>query len=278
MKKLCFVLVFAMMISTTVFVFADSPKNDNGKKIQVEKKVKKEVKQEKQELKKEAKQEKQELKAKKVQLNKQKNQIQADLKAAFDSGNEEVVAKLKTQLKSNIQERKQLVLEKYTAEELETIKEAIEKIKEIDSKVKVLDVDSILSDSKEFKFDTPPVIKGNRTLIPVRAITEGLGAEVGWDKETQEVTITKDQTTIVLTLGNNVALVNGEEVQLDTKANTMNNRTYVPMRFIMETFGMKVTYDDGTIEVEEQVEDTTTDGAIEIPADSTTTDGAIEVN
>ena len=125
--------------------------------------------------------------------------------------------------------------------------------------------------TKKFKFDTPPVIKGNRTLIPVRAITEGLGADLSWDAINQQVTITDGTTTIVLTLGSNIAIVNGQEVSLDSSASIMNNRTYVPMRFIMETFKMKVTYDDGTIEIEDPATDeTTSEGAIDT---DTTVDG-----
>lgn len=279
MKKLSIILVIALLVSSTTFAFAGSPKGNHGKSVKTQQEAKQEVKKAKQEV-------KQEIKKAKSELKLQKLKIKSELKVAVANGDKELELKLKTQLKGNVQERKQLVLQIYTDEELSALNEATKKIKASDSKLKVLDVDSILSDGSNFKFDTPPVIKGNRTLIPVRAITEGFGADVSWDQETKQVTITKDQTTIVLTLGSNVALVDDNEVQLNTDANTINNRTYVPMRFIMETFNKKVTYDDGTIEVEEPdseetVDEQTTSGtAIETldPIEQTATEGAIETS
>lgn len=185
----------------------------------------------------------------------------------------------KEKIKANLAEKKRLIKEQYTTKELTNLEEASKKIKNSDQTLKVLDVTSIVS-NKKFKFDTPPVIKGGRTLIPVRAITEGLGAAVKWNAETKQVTITKDQTTIVLTLGSTTALVNGVEVKLDTNADTMNNRTYVPLRFIMETFKMQVNYEEGTIEITNPATttpDTTSTGAISTTTGgiSTTTEGAL---
>ncbi len=240
MKKLCFALVFALVVSSTAFAFATSAKNQNGKNVNAQKDSKQTVQ------------------TTESKTDKQKEQ------------NSDAAVHTKEKEKLTLSEKKQLVLKKYTSDELSAVTTAGKAIKEADSTVTVLDVNSIVSSTKEFKFDTPPVIKGSRTLIPVRAITEGLGAQVAYDQATKEVTITKDGTTIQLTLGSNVALVNGKEVTLDTKANTMSNRTYVPMRFIMEAFKLKVTYNDGTIEVEEPAEGTTSGSAIQ------TTTSAIE--
>lgn len=95
------------------------------------------------------------------------------------------------------------------------------------------------------KYDNvKPVIKENRTLVPVRAITETFGAKVAWDEATNTITITKDDTTIVMVLDNKVATVNGKEVTLDVAPTTENGRTLVPLRFISETFSLKVDWDD----------------------------------
>lgn len=106
----------------------------------------------------------------------------------------------------------------------------------------------VFSNGVGIKFDVPPVIKDGRTLIPVRALTEGFGATVNYDAENQTVTVTKGETTIVLSIGQNVALVNGQEVTLDAKAELNNSRTIVPLRFIAETFKLNVDYyPDGEI-------------------------------
>lgn len=170
--------------------------------------------------------------------------------------------------KAALTQKREQIRSEYTAEELNAVNDATEKIKKEDPTAKVLGFDSVISDDAKFKFDTPPVIKGGRTLIPVRAITEGFGAELAFDKESQVVTITKGDTVIELTLGSTVAVVNGEEVQMDTKANIVNNRTYVPLRFIMETFKLNVEWDQDTETV--KIGDGTTDGTTDVPEGTTT--------
>jgi hypothetical protein len=149
----------------------------------------------------------------------------------------------------------------YTSEELDEINAVAENIRNQYQGIKILPIDSIISNRAQFKFDVPPVIKEGRTLIPVRAITEGLGATVEWNAEEGKVTITKDGTSIELFIDNNVALVNGEEVEMDTQAEIMSSRTVVPLRFIAETFGLDVNWnsDDETIEIDEDTDDDTTD-------------------
>ncbi|MDN5347465.1 MAG: hypothetical protein PWP65_1029 [Clostridia bacterium] len=102
---------------------------------------------------------------------------------------------------------------------------------------------------KEVKWDMPPVIKEGRTLVPVRAISEGLGADVNWDAETKTVTITKDNTIIVLKLNSNVFTVNGQEMALDVPAQLISNRTFVPIRFIAQALNQRVSYDEQSNEV-----------------------------
>lgn len=109
---------------------------------------------------------------------------------------------------------------------------------------------------KELQFDVPPVIKDGKILIPVRAITEALGATVKWDQSTNTVTIIKGNTTIQFVLGESKVLVNGNEVNLDVPAMEISNRTFVPLRFIAETLGEKVNYDDNTGDV--NIEDNNT--------------------
>lgn len=107
--------------------------------------------------------------------------------------------------------------------------------------------------NKEIKFDAPPVIKEGRTLIPVRAVTQGLGATVNWDEATNTVTITKNGITVVLVPDSAEVTVNGTKINLDVPAVLISNRTFVPLRFLGEVFKDKVNYDEATgdIDVEE---------------------------
>lgn len=117
--------------------------------------------------------------------------------------------------------------------------------------IKVLNIDSILSNAAVFKFDTLPVIKSGRTLLPVSAITKGIGAEIEWIASEKKIIITKGEDVIELWIDNNIALVNGKEVKLDASPEIMNSRTIVPLRFIVETFKFKVEWneEDETIEI-----------------------------
>ncbi|MFZ5590550.1 MAG: stalk domain-containing protein [Bacillota bacterium] len=102
---------------------------------------------------------------------------------------------------------------------------------------------------QEMKFDVPPVIENGRTLVPLRAIFEALGAKVEWEEATQTVTATKDDLKIMLTIGSNKANKNGQEVLLDVPAKKVNNRTLVPLRFVSEALGAKVGWDAATFTV-----------------------------
>ncbi|MEA3423019.1 MAG: copper amine oxidase N-terminal domain-containing protein [Bacillota bacterium] len=172
----------------------------------------------------------------------------------------------KIQMKQMINERKMIAREKYTEDELAIFTQSIKNIREMHEDANVLDVGSVMVKDNIIKFDTPPYIKGGRTVVPVRALTEGLGASVSYDNETRKVTIVKDGKEIVLLIGSNEALVNGEIVSLDSKAEITNSRTYVPIRFISEIFGLNVQW-DGENEVIDVEEETPADE--ETPVDET---------
>lgn len=95
-------------------------------------------------------------------------------------------------------------------------------------------------------FDQPPAIINNRTLVPLRAIFEALGASVNWDEATQQVTATKGDIIIIVKIGSTQATVSGETKTLDVPAQILNNRTLVPVRFISESLGAKVDWDEAS--------------------------------
>nr|WP_239565154.1 copper amine oxidase N-terminal domain-containing protein [Brevibacillus fulvus] len=93
-------------------------------------------------------------------------------------------------------------------------------------------------------FSKPPIEINGRTLVPLRAIFEALGAKVDWDEATQTVTATKDNNTIKLTIGSKIAYKNGEKIYLDVPAQLLNgDTTMVPIRFVSEALGAKVGWD-----------------------------------
>lgn len=101
-------------------------------------------------------------------------------------------------------------------------------------------------DTEKIETDVPPTIVDNRTLVPVRAIFESLGATVEWNDSTRTATGTTDDTVVVIQIDNSTAYVNGEERTLDVPAQIINNRTMVPARFVSEALGCDVTWDAKT--------------------------------
>ncbi len=105
---------------------------------------------------------------------------------------------------------------------------------------------NVTIDGKVQNYDVMPVIENGRTLVPMRGIFEALGAEINWDDASKTVTGTKGETKIILQIGNTVAKVNDEDTTLDVAATIVEGRTMVPARFISESLGCKVGWDDAT--------------------------------
>ncbi len=91
-----------------------------------------------------------------------------------------------------------------------------------------------------------PVIRNDRTLIPLRGFFEETGATVDWNKETRQAIIKNDDVEILLTAGSNYALANGKIVKFDTPSQIINDRIFIPIRFVAETMGHKVGWENNT--------------------------------
>ena len=97
----------------------------------------------------------------------------------------------------------------------------------------------------EFK-DQYPLIDGNYTLVPVRGVSELLNADVDWDQRSMTVSIKYGSKTVTLTIGSDIAYINGKSVRLEAPARVLNDRTMVPLRFIMEIFDADVDWEQDT--------------------------------
>ncbi|MFY0546266.1 stalk domain-containing protein [Brevibacillus sp. H7] len=101
----------------------------------------------------------------------------------------------------------------------------------------------IIANGKELSFpDAAPYIDSGRTMVPVRFVSEALGAHVEWNAAEQKVTITHQGKTIELTVGQKTAMVNGTKLTLDAKPVVIKGRTFVPLRFVSEAFGADVQW------------------------------------
>ena len=117
------------------------------------------------------------------------------------------------------------------------------------TRIKPDSVITVKVDSKVIAFpDALPYInEDNRTLVPVRFVSEALGATVDWQEGTQLVTISKGSTRIALRIGDNFAIINNStsdsKVTFDTEAVLKDSRTFVPLRFVSETLNCSVDWD-----------------------------------
>ncbi|AZK45320.1 copper amine oxidase N-terminal domain-containing protein [Paenibacillus lentus] len=96
----------------------------------------------------------------------------------------------------------------------------------------------------------PFMDKSNRVQVPVRFVSEALGAEVRWNSQSKQVTVKMGEDTTVLTLGKKAFTVNGQTKQMDTVAQEKQNRTFVPLRFVSEALGAKVIWHSDLYSVE----------------------------
>ncbi len=91
-----------------------------------------------------------------------------------------------------------------------------------------------------------PIQENGITLVPLRVISENLGATVNYDAKTKQITLIKDTQNVTLTLGQKVALVNGTSKTLGQAPKTVTNTTMVPLRFVSENLNCKVDWDNQT--------------------------------
>ena len=94
-----------------------------------------------------------------------------------------------------------------------------------------------------------PFIDNDRTLVPLRFISEALGYDVGYNDEDKGIILTKDDKTVNLKVNSEYYTVNGEEFKLDTEVQIYEDRTFVPVRALSELIGMNVEWDSGVISI-----------------------------
>lgn len=98
---------------------------------------------------------------------------------------------------------------------------------------------SMTADGKSIMLDAAPVIMNNRTYVPIRAITESLGGSAEWNAKERSVTLKIDEQMITLKIGTVLEKYGAAPLIID-------NRTYVPIRFVAEELGASVVWDGQT--------------------------------
>ncbi|KRE40168.1 copper amine oxidase N-terminal domain-containing protein [Paenibacillus sp. Soil724D2] len=124
-----------------------------------------------------------------------------------------------------------------------------------DLKIAKKDIHLLMSqgsdDNYEFDSSHPFINEDQVSMVPVRFISERLGAQVKWNADSKQITVRDELSdkTIILTLNSKTASVNGSPVQLDSTPILKHGSTFVPLRFIAEQLGCKVDFDTKTSSV-----------------------------
>ena len=99
----------------------------------------------------------------------------------------------------------------------------------------------VIVDNNITAIDTAALIKNERTFVPYRALAEAFGAKVEWNEKDRTVTTEMDGKKVVMTIDKKEYKVNDKEMTMDVAPYIANDRTLVPVRFVAEALGFKVT-------------------------------------
>lgn len=103
---------------------------------------------------------------------------------------------------------------------------------------------SVFLNDEKLAFDALPVVENGRTLVPVRTIFEAMGMTVGWDGTTSTITATGNGNSISMRINETTATVNDKTLTMDVPPKIVDGRTLVPVRFIAESLGAEVDWDE----------------------------------
>ena len=91
--------------------------------------------------------------------------------------------------------------------------------------------------------DAEPILIENRTMLPLRAVFESLGASVEWNGETRTVSAERGEITLRMTVGDDFLMKNDERIPLEVPSVIRENRTFIPLRAVAESFDCAVYWD-----------------------------------
>ncbi len=101
-------------------------------------------------------------------------------------------------------------------------------------------------DNQLLQLEDPPIIQNARTLAPMRALFEALGATVDWEPDTRTAIGKRGNITVRIPIDSSRPTINGRIETIQVAAQIIDNRTYIPLRFVGEAFGDHVQWDGAT--------------------------------
>ena len=116
-----------------------------------------------------------------------------------------------------------------------------------ETQVKTDDSIKVVVDGKEIIFtDQAPIIKNDRTMIPLRGVLETMGIDIVWNAEEQSITAERGDSYALFKIGETTLKTAEGEITLDVAPEIINDRTMIPLRAVTESFGAEVTWDADT--------------------------------
>lgn len=148
---------------------------------------------------------------------------------------------------------------------------------------------NLIMGGRDIISDVPGMLFNSRTLVPVRFISENLGAQVKWNQESKEAIIKTDTKEIILKIDSPKVFVNGTEHTLPDNVPAKligydgNYRTMVPLRFVSEQLGMEVGWIGETMTATidkplQKIKDITYDGSDKFPEIVIKTTGEVDTS
>ncbi len=107
--------------------------------------------------------------------------------------------------------------------------------------------DTMSLDGERIKIDNEgsvPIIENDTTLLPIRGVAEAIGAEVVYDEPTQTVSLSDDENEVSMQIGSTLIEINGEAQEMAVAAQTVNDRTLIPLRAAAEALGCDVDWNE----------------------------------
>ncbi len=100
--------------------------------------------------------------------------------------------------------------------------------------------------NQEYSMDAVPFISDGRALVPVYYLDDALGAQTAWNATDHKITVTKGSATVMLHIGSDTLNVNGTASQMDVAPIIVDERAYLPCRYVAGVLGYSVSWDEAT--------------------------------
>lgn len=104
----------------------------------------------------------------------------------------------------------------------------------------------VFVNGEEILMESSPKIEEGRTLIPIREVAEALGASVSWNQNSKSILIANQEVKIELKIDRSYAMVDDDKVILDVPPKILDEKTFIPVRFVAENLNAQVDWIERT--------------------------------